>query len=263
MDAGLVEAAKSGDREALSRLLEELAPMVHRFGMRMCRHEADAEDVLQDTLLSIADHLNEFEGRASLASWVFMLARTACARRRRGLKNRPHLPEEAAGARASNEHDSPESAADRGELRAKLERALAALSDEQREVVLLRDMEGLSAPEVATALNLSVEAVKSRLHRARASLRAALAALGQLAPKEPGPSCPDVLAAFSEKLEGELGSEDCAAMEQHLEDCAACSEACSSLREALWVCRSQAADEVSPKVRASIRGAVRSLVARR
>jgi RNA polymerase sigma-70 factor (ECF subfamily) len=262
MDERLIEAARNGDRAALSRLLEEMAPLVHRFGLRMCRHQADAEDVLQDTLISIADHLKEFEGRASLASWVFMLARSACARRRRGLKNRPHLPEEAAGERAAQEHDNPEAAADRGELRTQLERALGALSEEQREVLLLRDMEGLSAPEVASALNLSVEAVKSRLHRARASLREALAGLERVAPKQPGPNCPDVLAAFSRKLEGELGSEDCAAMEQHLESCPACSDACSALRTALWACRSRAAEEVPPEVRAKIRKAVQTLVAR-
>lgn len=263
MDPALLAAAKNGDRAALAQLLEELAPLVHRFGLRMCRHEADAEDVLQDTLLSIADHLNEFEGRASLTSWVFLLARTACARRRRGLKNRPHLPEEAAADRASHERDSPEAAAGRGELRAQLERALAALSDEQREVLLLRDMEGLSAIEVADALALSVEAVKSRLHRARASLRAAFAALEPAAPRQPGPGCPDVLAAFSQKLEGELASDDCASMEKHLEGCPACSEACSDLRQALWACRARASDEVPPKVRARIREAVERLVARR
>lgn len=262
MDERVLQAAKSGDREALARLLEEVAPLVQRFGRRMCRHEADADDVLQDTLLAITDHLKEFEGRASLASWVFMLARTACARRRRGLKNRPHLPEEAAGEHASREHDSPEAAADRSELRDQLERALGSLSEEQREVVLLRDMEGLSAPEVAAALNLSVEAVKSRLHRARASLRGALAALEQVAPQRPGPGCPDVLAAFSQKLEGELGSEDCAAMEKHLEVCPACSEACSALRTALGACRAQATGEVPPAVRASIRETVRKLIAR-
>jgi RNA polymerase sigma-70 factor (ECF subfamily) len=169
MEATLIERARGGDRAALEQLLAQIAPLVHRFGLRMCRHAADAEDVLQDTLLSVADHLPEYQGRSSLASWVFTLARTACARRRRGAKNQPHLPEEAIGrdpAALSPERTSPEQAASRQELRAALEQALGALSDEQREVLLLRDMEGLSAPEVADALGLSVEAVKSRLHRA-------------------------------------------------------------------------------------------------
>lgn len=261
MDTSLVERAKAGDREALERLLEQIAPLVHRFGLRMCRHEADAEDVLQDTLVSVADHLREFEGRASLASWVFMLARTACARRRRGVKNRPHLPEEAAGERPAQE-DSPEDAAGQAQLRAALERALSALSDEHREVLLLRDLEGLSASEVADSLGISVDAVKSRLHRARASLRNAIDAELERHAPPPGPGCPDVLTAFSRKLEGELGSADCEAMEKHLETCPACNASCSALRTALWVCRTQATGEVPAKIRERIQRAVHALIER-
>src|SRR6476661_1520808 len=65
----------------------------------MCKDTHDADDVLQDTLLSIATHLPEFEGRSSLVSWVFALTRNACARRRRGLKNRPPVSEDAAPER--------------------------------------------------------------------------------------------------------------------------------------------------------------------
>lgn len=261
MDAALIERARNGDRAALEQVLEQIAPLVHRFGLRMCRHPADAEDVLQDTLVAVMDHLGEYQGRASLASWVFMLARTACARRRRGLKNRPHLPEDAAGEATSVE-DSPEQAAGQKQLRAALEQALAALSDEQREVLLLRDMEGLSAVEVSQSLGLSVEAVKSRLHRARAKLREALQrGLEQEGPA-PRPGCPDVITAFSQKLEGELGAEDCATMEKHIETCPACAGLCASLRDALGACRMQPAGEVSPELQARIKSAIQRLVAR-
>lgn len=262
MDARLIELAKKGDREALSRLLEEISPLVHRFGLRMCRHEADAQDVLQDTLLSVADHLPQYEGRASLASWVFMLARTACARRRRGLKNRPHLPEEAAKECASD-YQTPEDALDQSELRTRLESALESLSDEQREVLLLRDVEGLSAAEVAESLELNVAAVKSRLHRARASLRAAWQDALKGPEKHTRADCPNVVLALSKKLEGELAAEDCASMEKHLEGCPACSEACANLRSALGACRSQGKNEISPELRARIRDLVGVLVARR
>lgn len=258
MDATLIERARQGDRAALEELLAQIAPLVHRFGLRMCRHEADAEDVLQDTLVSVADHLGEFQGRASLASWVFMLARTACARRRRGRKNRSHLPEEAAGE-AATDAASPERAAGQSELREALDRALAVLSDEQREVLLLRDMEGLSAAEVSESLGLSVEAVKSRLHRARAKLRAALESALEQESLAPRPGCPDVITAFSRKLEGELGVDDCAAMEKHIESCPACAAACSSLRNALWACRTQAEGEVPLALQARIRSAIRRL----
>lgn len=258
MDAGLITRARAGDRAALAQLLEQLSPLVYRFGLRMCRHRADAEDVLQDTLLSVADHLAEFEGRASLSSWVFMLARTACARKRRGLKNRSHLPEEAVAELAS-EAGSPEQSALQGELRLALERALGGLSSEQREVLLLRDMEGLSAPEVAEALGMSVPAVKSRLHRARISLREALRSGEQ---RPPSPGCPDVLGALSRKLEGELAAQDCAAMERHVEQCPACAAACAELRSALQVCRAQSDGPLPEAVQARVKAAVRLAVAR-
>jgi RNA polymerase sigma-70 factor (ECF subfamily) len=262
IDARLIDLAKHGDREALARLLEEISPLVHRFGLRMCQNQADAEDVLQDTLLSVADHLPAFEGRASLASWVFMIARTACARRRRGSKNRPHLPEEAVRETAS-EGSTPEEALDQSELRTGLDRALASLSDEHREMLLLRDVEGLTAAEVAETLALSVAAVKSRLHRARAALRvawdSALRAQGPLANTD----CPNVVLALSKKLEGDLAAEDCATMEKHLEICPGCAEACSALRAALGACRREGNGEVSANLRARIHSLVDELVVAR
>jgi RNA polymerase sigma-70 factor (ECF subfamily) len=258
MDAALIDRARAGDRAALEQLLENIAPLVHRFGLRMCRHQADADDVLQDTLLSVSTHLNEFEGRSSLASWVFMLARTACARRRRGLKNQPHVSDHVIGEPSSPE-GTPEQAAGDAELRQALERALDALSSEHREVLVLRDMEGLSAQEVADSLGISVQAVKSRLHRARATLREGLRGVLERGVPASSPDCPDVLAAFSRKLEGDLGAEDCAAMEQHLASCRACGAACTALRTALWACRAEAQGSVSPEVQARVTAAIRAL----
>src|SRR5579885_812703 len=91
---GLLERARQGDTAALEELLAGLAPSIRRFGIRMCKDPALADDVLQDTLLNIAVHIPEFEGRSSLSSWVFALTRSACARKRRGLKNQPHLSDE-------------------------------------------------------------------------------------------------------------------------------------------------------------------------
>lgn len=260
MDVTLVERAQAGDREALERLLAEIAPSVLRFGRRMCRHEADAEDVLQDTLLRVATHLGDYEGRAALSTWVFTLARTACARKRRGRKNQPHASAEVlVGHRA--EGPSPEAAAGETELRASVEEALHELSPEQREVLILRDMEGLTAPEVAEALGLRVAAVKSRLHRARAALREALRGVLEADAPAPKPSCPDVLGELSRKLEGDLGAADCAAMEAHVASCGSCAAACAALRKVLDVCRAQPDEELPEAVRAEIHAVIRDLLA--
>ncbi len=255
MDAeGFVERAKRGDPAALEHVLAEVAPAVRRFGVRMCKNPHDADDVLQDTLLSIATHLPEFEGRSSLLSWVFALTRTACARRRRGLKNRPPVPDEAAHA----QHDdapSPEARAADRELGEALVHALDSLSEEQREVILLRDVEGLTAPEAAEAIGITVDALKSRLHRARAALRTALVPILEA----PTPACPDVATQWSRKLEGDLSATDCATMEKHLATCPACTATCDALKEALLACRASASEEdVPPEVQARVKAAVRA-----
>jgi RNA polymerase sigma-70 factor (ECF subfamily) len=254
----VVDRARAGDRAALEALLSSLAPSIHRFGMRMCKNAHDADDVLQDTLISVATHLGEFEGRSSLSSWVFALTRSACARRKRGLKNRPHLDEEHLSNEASSA-PSPETSAADHELGAALTRALDALSPEHREVILLRDVEGLSASEAAGALEVSVDALKSRLHRAREALRRELRPLLEPRLPEVQAGCPDVAALWSKKLEGDLSQADCSKMEKHIETCAACNAACDTLRRALLACRRASTATVPPEVQARVKAAILAL----
>lgn len=265
----LVERARQGDRAAIEALLAHVAPAVHRFSMRMCKNVHDAEDVLQDTLLNVANHLGDFEGRSSLSSWVFAITRSACSRRRRGLKNQPSVsvsdvdvPEPADGS------PSPEALVADQELADALSRSLDSLSEEHREVILLRDVEGLSAPEAAEAIGISVDALKSRLHRAREALRVALRPLTEPAvsgapstPGAPNPTCPDVALLWSKKLEGELNQLDCASMEQHIQTCPRCASACDSLKRALLACKRVSEGDVPPAVQARVRAAVKAWAA--
>jgi RNA polymerase sigma-70 factor (ECF subfamily) len=256
----LVARARQGDREALEAVLATIAPAVHRFGLRMCRNVHDADDVLQDTLINIANHLGEFEGRSSLSSWVFALTRSACTRKRRGLKNRPPVSDESA-AETPDHAPSPEARAADQELASALSSALDGLSDDHREVILLRDIEGLSAPEAASALGISVDALKSRLHRAREALRGALRPLLEPASVPPPSSCPDVALLWSKKLEGDLSQGDCSAMERHLATCPACGAACDALKRALLACQRVRTEEVPPEIQARVKAAVRAWAA--
>lgn len=245
----------------MERVLGEVAPAVHRFGMRMCRQPDDADEVLQDTLLAIAQNLPAFEGRSSLTSWVFTLARTACARRRRGLKNQPFASADDAPELA-DPAPTPEDAALSQDLSARVNAAINELPESLREVLELRDVEGLPAAEAAAALGISVEALKSRLHRARGALREALRPVFETG-GAPGPSCPDVVSALSKKLEGELGEADCAEMERHVASCPACTGACDTLRQALSMCRASGSGPVAPAVQARVKAAVAAWVAQR
>lgn len=253
----MIARARNGDRGAVEAVLSTVAPSIHRFGLRMCKNIHDADDVLQDTLINVAKHLGDFEGRSSLSSWVFALTRSACARKRRGLKNRPPMGDE----HLSEEPDpapTPEARAADQELASALSGALDGLSDDHREVILLRDIEGLSAPEAASALGISVDALKSRLHRAREALRTALRPVLEAGSEHASSGCPDVVALWSKKLEGDLSQGDCSAMEQHLAGCPRCGAACDALKRALLACQRARTEEVPPEIQARVRAAVRA-----
>lgn len=179
-DQALLARAQRGDGEAMQQLLTELSPSIRRFGQKLCRHEADAMDVMQDTLLAVASHLGNFEQRAALSTWVFALARSACNRRRRGLKNQTHLHDDAVVERA-DAGASPEERLEAAQVGRAIGRALCGLPDHHREVIALRDLLGLSAAETAKRLGITVPALKSRLHRARTALREAFETLAPAA----------------------------------------------------------------------------------
>jgi RNA polymerase sigma-70 factor (ECF subfamily) len=253
----LVAHAREGDRQALEAVLATVAPSIHRFGLRMCKNVHDAEDVLQDTLINVANHLRDFEGRSSLSSWVFALTRSACTRKRRGLKNRPPVSDERL-AESPDLAPTPEARAADQELASTLSGALDGLSDDHREVILLRDVEGLSAPEAASSLGISVDAVKSRLHRAREALRTALRPMLEPASVQAPSGCPDVALLWSKKLEGDLSQRDCSAMEKHLATCPACGAACDALKRALLACQRLRMEEVPPEIQSQVKAAVRA-----
>lgn len=260
MEQAILERAKSGDRAAMEVVLSEVAPTIQRFGARLCGRGGELDDVVQDTLLAVAKNLSRFEARASLSSWVFALTRSACSRRHRGLANAQTPETLDALVDAAAAEPSPEEAASRGELDRAVSRALEGLPVDYREVLVLRDVEGLTAPEAAEVLGIGVDALKSRLHRARAALRQALAPLlegardGSL---EGARGCPDVAHVFSKKLEGELEARDCAEMEAHLAGCPRCARACDALREAVGACARAKDGPVPPELEARVRERVR------
>lgn len=263
-DEQLIEAARAGDRQAVAELLSRHEAQIYRFGLRMCRDREDAREVLQETMLAMARSLPEFRGQASVASWLYAIARSFCIKQRRRHKGEPaHLDPLEAAAGVAVERGSPEEAVAAREVDGAVERAIAALPAEQREVLLLRDAEGLTAPEVASVLGLGVEAVKSRLHRARLAVRAAVAPL--LAPEvaEAPAGCPDVAALLSRHLEGDVTADVCATMEAHLAGCDPCRATCDSLREVLARCRRAGDDGVPGAVQRQVRAAVQELLARR
>jgi RNA polymerase sigma-70 factor (ECF subfamily) len=165
----LLTAAQGGDRAALERLLTLHRQGIYRYGLRVCRTTEDAEDAVQETLWAATRTLHAFRGAAaSITAWLFTIVRHQCYR----LMERDHAQEELGATLVDGDtQPSPEDEIIAQRQREMLAAALAALDPIDRHPILLRDIEGLTAPEAALVLGISVDALKSRLHRARAELR--------------------------------------------------------------------------------------------
>ena len=179
-ESELLKSAREGDPDALDGLLRQHAPQILRFGMKMCRNPEDARDVVQDTMLAVARSVRQFRGQSSLATWLFQIARSFCIKKRRRSKFAPAV-EQSLESQDSQVHSqipdparSPEDAVVAKEIERAFARAIADLDPKYREVLILRDVEGLTAPEVAEILSIPVDTVKTRLHRARQAVRAVM-----------------------------------------------------------------------------------------
>jgi RNA polymerase sigma-70 factor (ECF subfamily) len=172
-DPELARRIAGGEPELFELLMRRHNQRLFRVVRGVVDDDGEAEDVLQDAWVRAFEHLGEFRGEAAFSTWVIRIAlHEAWARMRKGRRFVALEPEREDALTATGEE--PESAAASGELRTALERAVAALRPHERTVFLLREIEGLTTAETADALELSESAVKVRLHRAKARLRADL-----------------------------------------------------------------------------------------
>ena len=163
-------------------MVKRFAPLVYAQSMRLLGDADEAEGVLQQTFIKACDKLDTYEGRSSLGSWLYRIATNEALMLLR--RRTPHVAlDDVAETIQADELPQrttpwrldPATAALDGELRAELEKALAALPEGLRVVFTLREIQGLSTEETATMLGLGESAVKVRLHRARLRLRELLA----------------------------------------------------------------------------------------
>ena len=178
-DRELLKKARAGDTQAVDELLSRHERQVFRFGLRMCGNEEDARDVLQETLLAAFKNIHDFRAEAQLSTWLYQIARSYCLKSRRrgvGEPTRTEPLERPEAAAVPSEKAPPDAQAHAREIGALLQAAILSLPEAQREVIILRDVEGLSAEEAAKVIGIEVGALKSRLHRARTDLRERLVA---------------------------------------------------------------------------------------
>jgi RNA polymerase sigma-70 factor (ECF subfamily) len=261
-DQELLEAARDGDEDAIEVLLARYEQQVFRFGLRMCGNEEDARDVLQETLLAAFRGLRQFRGDARLSTWLYQVARSFCTKARRRPIDAParHEPLEGATARGLQAAQSgPEERAHAREMARVIQEALLALPEPQREVVILRDVEGLTAEEASQVVGIAVPALKSRLHRARFGLQEKIAALIGADSGHPF-VCPELARELLVRDEDEMDTATCARLDAHLKACPHCGPTCEDLKRSVSLCRALPTGGVPDEVRARVRSALRAAV---
>ena len=159
----LFEAARLGDPQAIARLLETAQPDIRRYARATCRSSADAEDATQEALWILFRHVGTIRSLLALSAWLFSVVRRECLRlaRKAGL----------AAAIDDGEAEALLLSRTAADLRLDVAAAFEALPPHYRDVALMRDVKEMTIDEIADALGATRQAVKARLHRARALLR--------------------------------------------------------------------------------------------
>ena len=155
-------AARAGDAGALQRVLASSRQDLRRYAEYHCVVN-DAEDAVQESLLQVARRIGDLRMVECFASWLFRIVKRECNRLKRGLRRLT--------GEAISEDLQPACSFEPVELRRDVAAALEALPAHYREIILLRDLEGLTIDEIAAQLHLHPQAAKSRLHRARTLAR--------------------------------------------------------------------------------------------
>jgi RNA polymerase sigma-70 factor (ECF subfamily) len=168
-DADLVSRAQAGQLDAFEELVRRHRLGTYRVALRMLGDESDAEDATQDAFVQAWRNLAGFRADAAFSTWMYRIVTNRCLNMLRARRRTEPLPET---------QEAPASRPDRiAEGRWQVEdltRAIGRLTPEQRAPLVLRELQGCSYEEIAEALDLSIPAVKSRLHRARLELLAAM-----------------------------------------------------------------------------------------
>ncbi|HEY1175743.1 MAG TPA: sigma-70 family RNA polymerase sigma factor [Phytomonospora sp.] len=167
-DERVISAARDGDVDSIAALVSASHPHVRRFAHSLCPTPQDAEDAAQEALIILYRRIGMLRATGALASWMFRIVRNECVRRARQML-RPDAPEPVTAAVSAEDEVLRRLEAER------VAEAISRLPAEQRLVLIMRDVEDRSGRAVAEALGLSLPAMKSRLHRARAAVHETLA----------------------------------------------------------------------------------------
>ena len=176
-DIEWLRLVRQGESSGAARLFEKYSGPLLRFSVRMLGNRAEGEEVTQEVFVKMISKADQYDGRASVASWLFAIASNACRDRLRRSARRPSVPLEAVAEAPTPGVLADARLAER-ERRMAVRRALLTLSDEQREALVLARYHDMPYAEIARTLRISEGAVKTRIFRAMETLKQTFAAEG-------------------------------------------------------------------------------------
>ena len=170
-DAALIARVRRGDVQAFDALISPLLPHALQLARRLLRNEQDAEDLVQDTCLRALERIEQHDGLRQFSPWFMRMLTNLGLNRQESRRVRSAEPLSELTPSAGS---LPDAMAERAEVRSRFAEAVARLSDRQRQVIMLHEVEGWTTTDIGAELQLSQPTIRWHLHDARRSLRAAL-----------------------------------------------------------------------------------------
>lgn len=259
-----------GDPQVYEQVLGEMLPGLYRLAHGITQDPMEAQDAVQDALVSMVKRLEDFQERSSLSTWLYRITVNASmdkvrGRRRRGetIPIEEYLPLFTEEGRYAQEivdwSDAPLERLLSSEAAERIRQAIASLPEEQRVVLVMKDMEDFPLAEIAQTLELSLPAVKSRLHRARLALRGVLASYfrerqgppvrGQQKSKKHKHTCQQLVELLCDYLEGDLPEEEKKELDRHMRECAPCMAFLKTYKKTSQLCKSLRPEDIPREMR--------------
>ena len=185
-DKELVLELKKGNTDAFEEIFNRYSAKAYNLALRISRNTQDAEEIIQETFFNVFNKIESFQSKSAFSSWLYRITFNTALMKLRSKKRHANISLDQTVSGSENlelgsrlvdevEVTRSESRPFQHELRSKIQKAVSELDETYREIFILRDIDGLSNIEVGEKLDISVAAVKSRLHRARIMLKASLA----------------------------------------------------------------------------------------
>ena len=173
-DQELMRIVQAGDFSPASEIYDRYSSRIYNFAYRFLKNSEAAEDATQEVFVKMLKHANQFHGDAKLSTWLFSITANWCRDYLRKADNKPKESDDVLVTLPASGENSPDRNLEQKENEQRIRKALAALTPEQREAILLSRYQGLSYAEIAQISGCSEGAVKTRVFRAMETLKKAL-----------------------------------------------------------------------------------------